>query len=66
MKNNKLLTALAIIFAMLCLLCVVFALYPGKKPKSPLPSEILTTKAAETFTESIKYHSPIDFDSIKK
>lgn len=66
MKNKKLLTALAIIFAMLSLICVVFALYPGKKTNSPLPSETFISNAAETFTQSIKYQSPINFESIKK
>lgn len=67
MNKKKALTALGIIFAVLCILCVLFALYLEKEPDIPNPglSSVQPTKAAETFTESIKYESPIDFQSIQ-
>lgn len=66
MKNKKIFSVLGIVFAVLCIVCVVFALFIGKNSEPPAPPVIKTTRAAESFSGSVKYNSPIDFEAIKE
>ena len=69
MKSKRILTSLGIIFAILCMICVLLALFLNQtiNINDTLPTtDIQTTKPVETFTESIAYQSPIDFDSLQK
>lgn len=68
MKNQKALNACGIVFAILCILCVLLALFLSRTPEKtePAVTSFQTTKAAEIFTENIKYKCPIDFDKIQK
>ena len=67
MKNKKLLSASAIILALLCAVCIITALYLERKPQLPdTDSSVQSTKSSDVFTTSVKYESPIDFESLKK
>ncbi len=66
MKKKNIFAILGIIFSIICVLCVSLAVLGGKKPDLPDYTVNSTAKASETFTESIKYKSPIDFDKLQK
>ena len=69
MKSKKSLIVLGVIFAIVCVVCILLAIFFEKEPSIPNPNfstEFSVTKASEAFSESIKYESPIDFASIKK
>ncbi len=65
MKKRNTFAMLGIIFAVICVLFTSLALFFGKKTELPDYAATYTTKASETFTESIKYQSPIDFDKLQ-
>lgn len=65
MKKRNTFAILGIIFAVICVLCTALALFFGKKTELPDYTATYATKASETFTESIKYQSPIDFDKLQ-
>ena len=65
MKSKKILSAAAILLAVLCVACIVTAIYLEKEPDIPNTDKVYTTKASEVFATTSKYESPIDFDSLK-
>lgn len=68
MKNKKAFIAGGIILALLCMICIVLALYLEKEtdiPESSTTSPI-TSQIAEETTSEFKYESPIDFEKIRK
>ena len=66
MKKRNVFLIFGIIFALICILCSVLAIYSRKKPEVPNYSATYTSKASEAFTESIKFQSPIDFEKLQK
>lgn len=66
MKKKNILLILGIIFAFVCTICVVLALFVGRKP-SELPDQTIsyTTELSEIFTERSQYTSPIDFKKLQ-
>ncbi len=67
MNHKNFFTASGILFAVLCIILTVVAVYLNKEPLKPdITMSQVITSASETFTETDKYISPIDFESIQK
>lgn len=68
MKNKKALTVCGIILAVLCILCVILALYFEREAVIPTATTTQQTDSlqADKTTERIKYKTPVDFDKIQK
>ena len=66
MKKKNTTLIIGIIFALICTICVILALFIGRKP-SELPEQTInyTTELSEIFTEKSKYKSPIDFKKLQ-
>lgn len=65
MKKRNVFAILGIVFAVMCILCAVLAILSGEKIELPDYTATQVTKATETFTESVKYQSPIDFKKLQ-
>ena len=66
MKKRNVFSVLAIIFALLCIVCCILAFFSQNEIKTPDQKTVpIVTDASEIFTESIKYKCPIDFEKLQ-
>ncbi len=68
MKKKNHAVIIGIILAVCGAVCVFFAVYFDRE-KNPVDYDIITEAVrpiSESFTQSVKYQSPIDFESLKK
>lgn len=66
--KHRLLSSLGVIFALLCLICIVFAIKSFVPDDKPEPINTSAVSQSEKTTQPVTetYKSPIDFEEIKK
>lgn len=69
MKKQKLYLIIGSVLALLCAICIIFAVITGRKTEIPGVENTVkpvATTLSEAITQTAKYQSPVDFENIRK